>query len=474
MEKEGLLIRRCPKCGAEVKNNDLYCINCGFKLPAFCNEEKEGIIPRKAGKLTKYMFYLGTALFAISLILFSIFVIIDKTEPDSLSEIIQNTPPISEQQWLNLKEQIEADTTGYYAFTGNKTIDVIFEEPLKNESEPYSINDPIPISVKITNRLPEDIPANEVKIKLTGDATMPYFFSGANEPFIPTLKGIDPSTGNENSESITIGPLQYVGKIVEGAKIVKMITGKYCYQVPLKIKAKLFYTPNKEYIGSNLHSGSNPPSPIKIINIQQEPIVFNLQGIGELKFSITIAKEARNSRGNISRINGALICEVGGGFMTDCESGTILPSMSDCFRYRDRLSKQVLTLSAEGAYPIECDNNGIVQISSDTYEGTINCAVKNISYKELGKISSDLTLTLDNFAYEEEISPSEIWINNPAKPCAHECSCTGGHCTCSEECIPIEGDVPGPFASGTTIARCGDGIIQQGETCLNCPSDVGC
>ena len=467
MEKEGLLIIRCPKCGAGVKNNDLYCINCGFKLPDFCNaekEEKEGIIPKRAGKLTKYMFYLGTALFAVSLILFSIFVFIDKTNPDSLSKGIQNIPPISEQEWLDMKEQIESDTAGYYTSTGDKTLDVAFEEPLKNESNPYSINAPIPISVKITNKLPEDIPAGKVKIKLIGDASMPNFFSGANEPYIPTIKGIDSLTGNENSESVTIGPLQYAGDIVESAKIQKFIAGQYCYQIPLKIKAKLFYTPKSEYIGSNLNSGSNPPSPIQVTKIEQEPVIFNLEGIGELKFDVTI-----------KNLNPKINSLVESGIFSH-KGGNIISSISECFKFRDRREIQKLSLSAKGAYPVICDNFGEIQISRDTNEGTISCNVKNINSAELGKVSSDLTLTLEGFAYEEEIAPISIWIENKPKEsnCVHECTCEGGHCTCSDECSLIEVDIPDPFAEGDTIARCGDGIIQQGETCTNCPVDVRC
>ncbi|MFA5888164.1 MAG: hypothetical protein WC852_05645 [Candidatus Nanoarchaeia archaeon] len=433
MEKEGLLIRRCPKCGLEAKNNDTYCINCGVKLPAFCSveEEKEEITPKRAGKLTKYMFYLGTALFAISLILFSIFVIIDKTNSDSLSEVTQNMPLISEQEWLNMKEQIEADTTGYYTFIGDKTLDVAFEEPLKNESNPYSINDPIPISVKITNKLQEDIPSGNFKVKLTGDATMPSFFSGANEPYISTLRGIDTLTGNENPESITIGPLQYVGDIVESAKIQKFIAGQYCYQNPLKVKAKLFYTPKSAYIGSNLNSGSNPPSPIQVTNIKQEPIVLNLQGIGELKFTTTVTHLKPRTdmfieKGRISM-----------------KGGNVISSMTECFKFRDRLSKQILTLSADGAYPIECENQGKVQLSLDTHEGTISCVVKNINYTNPSKISSDITLTLDGFAYEGDIEPISIWIDNKPKvdisKCETACSCSAGHCECRPECNIVDG-----------------------------------
>ncbi|MFH1065764.1 MAG: hypothetical protein V1734_04645 [Nanoarchaeota archaeon] len=273
--------------------------------------------------------------------------------------------------------------TGYYKFTGNKMVTASFvkDAPVSMETAPYEKGDEIDVAVELTNKLPEDLPAGKVKVRLTGDATMPNFFTGAKEMLSPMLKKID-EQGVENPDEVSIGPLKYVGEVT--GKVSKTVTGQYCYSHPVKVKANLFYTAKAEELGSNLDSGSNPPSSVKVTAITQRPVDVR-NNVGELKFTVTVA--------NIG-------------------TGNIVPSLSECFKYRGRREKEELTLKAEGAYNIVCEKAGLVSLQADTQEKKIDCTVSNIDPANLGKIPSELTLTLSNFAYEDDIAPVTIWLES--------------------------------------------------------------
>lgn len=277
----------------------------------------------------------------------------------------------------------QAATGGYYKFTGDKMITATFvrDAPVSMETAPYAPNDEIDVAIELTNKLPEDIPAGKVKARLTGDATMPNFFTGAKEVLNPFLQKVD-LQGVESPEEINLGPLKFIGDV--SGKITKTITGEYCYHYPVKVQANLFYTAKAEELGANLDSGSNPPSSVQVTAISQNPVVVR-DNVGELKFKVTVRNKG---------------------------SGNVVPSLSECFKYRGRREKEELKLEAEGAYPIECEKSGLVSLQSDTREKTVDCIVKNIDPANLGKIPSQLTLTLSNFAYEDEIAPVSIWLES--------------------------------------------------------------
>lgn len=275
-----------------------------------------------------------------------------------------------------------AASTGYYKFTGNKMVTATFvkDAPVSMETAPYEKGDDIDVAVELINKLPEDIPAGQVKVRLTGDATMPNFFTGAKEVVNPLLKRID-EKGVENPEEVELGPIKYSGDI--SGKISKTITGQYCYSHAVKVKANLFYTAKAEEIGSNLDSGSNPPSSVQVTKIEQRPVDVSPNNVGELDFKVTVK--------NIG-------------------TGRVVASLGDCFKFRDRREKQELKIVAHGAYNIECEKGGVVTLQEDTQEKTVDCTVKGIDPANLGKTPSELTLTLTNFAYEDEIAPVTIWL----------------------------------------------------------------
>lgn len=280
----------------------------------------------------------------------------------------------------------QSASAGYYKFTGNKMVDAKFvrDAPISMQTAPYEKGEDIDVAVELVNKLPEDMPAGHVKVRLTGDAAMPNFFSGAKEMLNPLLKKID-EKGVENPEEVALGPIAYTGEVL--GEVSKMVTGQYCYSHPVKVKAHLFYTTKAEEIGATLdRPGSNPPSTVQITNIEQRPVDVR-DNAGELKFKVTVKN-------------------VG--------AGNIIPSLADCFKYRGRREKEVLTLKAEGAYNIECEKSGEVQLQSDTGEKIVDCTVKGIDPANLGNKPSDLTLTLSGFAYEDEISPVTIWLESSA------------------------------------------------------------
>ena len=91
-------------------------------------------------------------------------------------------------------------------------------------------------------------------------------------------------------------------------------------------------------------------------------------------------------------------------------SGSLVPSISECFTYRGRREREYVTITAEGAYPITCESGGVVRLSSETKEKIVTCDVTGIDPSNLGVQPSELSLTLAGFAYEDEISPVTIWL----------------------------------------------------------------
>jgi len=272
--------------------------------------------------------------------------------------------------------------TGYYKYTGPQMIEAQFinDAPISMENAPYEQNENIDVVVQLTNKHAEEIPAGKVRVRLTGDAAMPNFFAGSKEGTNPILSGLDPETGASIPEEVDLGPIKYTNEVL--GKISKTITGKYCYSHPVTVKANLFYTAKAEEIGTNLPSGSNPPSRVQVTAITQRPVDIR-EGVGSMKFQVTIA---------------------------NLGTGTIVPTLDDCFQYRGRREKETLTIDAMGAYEIECEKEGEVTLLTETRSKTVDCIVSNIDPANLGDQPSELTMVLNNFAYEEDIAPVNIWL----------------------------------------------------------------
>jgi len=272
--------------------------------------------------------------------------------------------------------------TGYYKFTGNKAVEARFLEgsPASSEIDTYQKNENIDVVVEMINNLPEDLPAGKVKARLTGDAAVAAFFSGSKESTSPKMFAIDADTGVATPEEVELGPIRYVGDLT--TKVSKTITGQYCYDIPLKVKANLFYTDTDTEIGTNLPSGSNPPSSVQVTSLEQGTVNVGSDNKGELRFKVTIQ---------------------------NLGTGTVIPSLNDCFKYRDSTAREELKLEAEGAYPIDC-GDGMVRLSRTDKSRTMDCKVTGIDITNLGSEPSELTLTLHNFAYEDELSPVTIWL----------------------------------------------------------------
>lgn len=272
---------------------------------------------------------------------------------------------------------------GPYKFTGPQAIEARFvpSSPETLENNPYQGKEDIDVAVELTNRLTETVPAGSVRVRLTGDAAVPSFFTGAKESANPELLGIDLTTGQPAKEEVELGSLSYVGELT--TKVSKKLSGQFCYSFPVRVKAFLYYTTKAEEIGTNLAESSKPPSRVQVTAIEQRTVDADNSNTGNLKFKVTVQNTG---------------------------SGMALPSMNDCFKFRSRSEREVLQLSARGAYPITCENNGIVRLSRDTKLRSMNCVANNVDLSNLGKDPSELTLTLSNFAYQEEIQPVTIWL----------------------------------------------------------------
>lgn len=279
-------------------------------------------------------------------------------------------------------QQQAATSTAYYKYTGDKAIEAKFlpGSPTSSEIDTYQKKESIDIIVELINRLPEQIEAGQVKVRLTGDAAIATFFEGAQEATNPVLFAIDSETGVATPEEVDVGPLRYVGEMT--TKVQKKITGQYCYSNQVKVKTNLFYTNKETEIGTNLPAGSNPPSSVQVTKIEQGTVNIGDDSKGELRFKVTI-----NNLG----------------------TGTVISGMDQCFQYRDSTAREQLKLEASGAYPISCDD-GIVKLSREDKSRTIECKATGIDMTNLGSDASELSLTLTDFAYEDDLAPVTIWM----------------------------------------------------------------
>ena len=279
-------------------------------------------------------------------------------------------------------QQQTAAQAGYYKFTGDKAIEAKFLEgsPTSSELDTYQKDENIETVVELVNRLPEEVPAGQVKVRLTGDAAIQTFFEGAHEATNPKIFPIETGTGVATPEEVEVGPVRYVGELT--TKVSKKITGQYCYSMPVKTKANLFYTNKETDIGTNLPAGSNPPSTVQVIQVQQGTVNKADDGKGELRFKVTIKNMGK---------------------------GKLIPSLDDCFKYRERTEREEITLEAKGAYPVTCEDNP-VKLSRTDQSKIVDCKVTGVDMTNLNAEPSELSLTLKGFAYEEDLEPVTIWL----------------------------------------------------------------
>ncbi|MFH1971860.1 MAG: hypothetical protein ABIJ18_00095 [archaeon] len=265
----------------------------------------------------------------------------------------------------------------------NSMIDAYFDEyaPFSSAANTYQPGEEIDVDVVLVNKMPEDIDAGDVKVKLKGDAILDNIFTGAKTVTSPKLYSIDKDTCLTSEEQVELGPLKYKQDI--STTVTKEIAGLYCYAMPVEVKAYLFYTELEEELGVNLPSGSNPPSAVRITQIDQDPVSVSGDGkSAELRFKLTIENTG---------------------------TGTIIPSLADCFTYIEPGEREDLKVTVTGAYKnIECDED--VRLNRDTQDDTITCIVTGVDPTNLGPLASEITITLYDFAYEDVIDSVNIWI----------------------------------------------------------------
>ena len=252
--------------------------------------------------------------------------------------------------------------------------------PVSSETNSYQPGEEIDIEIILINQYTRDIAEGNAKVRLTGDAAISSIFSGAQEVIADTLYSIDPETCLEETTEVSIGPIIYNGEI--SSKISKEITGLYCYQEPVVVKAFLYYTADETEIGNNLPNGANPPSSVQVTQIDQNPVdVDPGEPTGEMRFKI---------------------------YLANLGSGTIVENLDDCFVYRDIGYREEFDLSISGAYDIDCPDS--VQLARGEKTDVVSCIVSGIDSTNLGSQASEITITLSGFAYEDTIPSTTIWL----------------------------------------------------------------
>ena len=252
--------------------------------------------------------------------------------------------------------------------------------PVSSQENPYTAGEDIDIEVILSNKYTRDIEAGKAKVRLTGDSAISSIFSNAKEVSASTLYMIDTATCLEETTEVDLGPIVYQGDI--STPISKEITGLYCYEEPVEVKAYLYYTADATEIGTNLPAGSNPPSGIQVTQIDQGPVdVDTGEATGDMRFKI---------------------------YLVNSGTGTIVPSLDDCFTYREASYREEFKLKVTGAYNIECPED--VALSRGEKTDVVTCLVTGIDSSNLGTQPSEITITLSGFAYEDVIPSTTIWL----------------------------------------------------------------
>jgi hypothetical protein len=250
--------------------------------------------------------------------------------------------------------------------------------PVSSLDSPYGSGEEIDVEVILKNKLPYDIDEGKVKVRLTGESAINTIFAGAHETTAGQLFGSDVDTCLEEEVTVDVGPITYAGTTT--TKISKEITGLYCYDEPIVVKAFLYFTKDVNEIGTNLPRGSNPPSSIQVTDIQQNPVNIGTAG-GEMRFKI---------------------------FLQNIGTGRIVENLNQCFEAGEVGDREELKINVQGAYNIECPDT--VKLSRDEKTDVISCIVSDIDTTNLGPSAIETTIILSGFAYEDEIPPTTIWL----------------------------------------------------------------
>jgi hypothetical protein len=95
-------------------------------------------------------------------------------------------------------------------------------------------------------------------------------------------------------------------------------------------------------------------------------------------------------------------------YLANLGTGTIIPSLGDCFEYRDVGYREEFDLSVTGAYSIDCPEK--VTLTRGEKTDVVTCLVTGIDSTNLGEQASEITITLSGFAYEDSIPSTTIWL----------------------------------------------------------------
>jgi hypothetical protein len=273
---------------------------------------------------------------------------------------------------------------GAYSCFGDdeKMITAEFAEfaPVSSEASPYAPGEDIDVEIVLKNKLTRDIPEGNVKIRLTGDAAIDSIFSGAQVVSAESLFGIDSETCREEDIEVELGPIVYQGDVT--TKVSREISGLYCYEEPVVVRGFLYFTANEDEIGTTLPTDANPPSSVQVIEIEQNPVNVATDGErAEMRFKI---------------------------HLENVGEGTIVEDLNECFEFREAGFREEFKITVDAGYPVDCPES--VKLSRDERTDVITCKVTGIDTANLGPTPSELKITLHDFAYEDVIESTTIWI----------------------------------------------------------------
>ena len=252
--------------------------------------------------------------------------------------------------------------------------------PVSSESSPYRPGEDIDVEVVLTNKLPSDIDAGKVKVRLTGETAISSIFSGAQVVSADKLYSSDPDTCSLETTEVNIGPIVYEG--LTTTKISKTVSGSYCYEEPVVVKGFLYFTADENEIGTNLPSGSNPPSSIQVTQIEQNPVNVDPDKDGELRFKI---------------------------YLENIGTGTVVPDLDSCFEFREAGYREEFDINVDAPYSVDCPPTGVA-LSRDERADVVTCEITGIDSGNLSPDPVEITITLSGFAYEDQIPSTTIWL----------------------------------------------------------------